>query len=93
MEHNRPLGILMLDTKFPRIPGDVGNPDTFPFPVKKLLVEGADPASTPVRIMTAKTAVISTDTCAAIGMELEQVKSAFSGLGITVIETTTQQEF
>lgn len=43
MEHNRPLGILMLDTKFPRIPGDVGNPDTFPFPVKKLLVEGADP--------------------------------------------------
>ena len=56
-------------------------------------MEGADPASTPVRIMTAKTAVINTDTCAAIGMELEQVKSAFSGLGITVIETTTQQEF
>lgn len=43
MDWNRPLGILMLDTKFPRIPGDVGNPDTFPFPVKKLLVEGADP--------------------------------------------------
>ena len=61
--------------------------------VVDLLVEGADPASTPVRIMTAKTAVINTDTCAAIGMELEQVKSAFSGLGITVIETTTQQEF
>lgn len=61
--------------------------------VADLLVNGADPASTPVRIMTAKTAVINTDTCAAIGMELEQVKSAFSGLGITVIETTTQQEF
>ena len=61
--------------------------------VADLLVNGADPASTPVRIMTAKTAVINTDTCAAIGMELEQVKSAFSALGITVIETTTQQEF
>ena len=61
--------------------------------VADLLVNGADPASTPVRIMTGETAVINTETCAAIGMELEQVKSAFSGLGITVIETTTQQEF
>jgi len=27
------LGILVLDTQFPRIAGDAGNPDTFPFPV------------------------------------------------------------
>ncbi len=38
-----PLGILLLDTRFPRIPGDVGHPDTFPFPVLPLMVEGADP--------------------------------------------------
>ena len=35
------IGILMLDTTFPRIPGDIGNPDTFPFPVKRHLVKGA----------------------------------------------------
>jgi hypothetical protein len=28
-----PLGILMLDTRFPRIEGDVGNPASFDFPV------------------------------------------------------------
>ena len=29
----KPLGILMLDTRFPRIEGDVGNPASFDFPV------------------------------------------------------------
>ena len=61
--------------------------------VADLLVNGADPASTPVRIMTGETATINTETCAAIGMDLEQIKSAFSALGINVIETKTQQEF
>jgi Asp/Glu/Hydantoin racemase len=28
------IGILMLDTRFPRIPGDIGNPATFPFAVR-----------------------------------------------------------
>ena len=35
------MGILMLDTTFPRIPGDIGNPQTFDFPVKQKLVRGA----------------------------------------------------
>ena len=61
--------------------------------VADLLVNGADPASTPVRIMTAESAVINTETCQAIGMELGQIKSAFSALNIKVIETTTQQSF
>ena len=35
------LGILMLDTRFPRIHGDIGNAGTWPFPVIYKIVEGA----------------------------------------------------
>ena len=37
------LGIIMLDTTFPRIVGDVGNPATFPFAVRYKVVQGASP--------------------------------------------------
>ena len=37
------IGILTLDTRFPRIPGDIGNPDTWPFPVHYKVVAGATP--------------------------------------------------
>ena len=40
---DRVLGILMLDTHFPRIKGDVGNPESFSYPVRKLTVLGASP--------------------------------------------------
>ena len=35
------LGILTLDTGFPRIKGDVGSPETFPFPVRYATPRGA----------------------------------------------------
>lgn len=41
--YGAPLGILMLDTRFPRIPGDVGNATTWPFPVLYRVVSGASP--------------------------------------------------
>ncbi|WP_306222914.1 aspartate/glutamate racemase family protein [Bosea beijingensis] len=38
-----PLGILMLEARFPRIPGDMGNGATWPFPVLYRVVGGASP--------------------------------------------------
>jgi len=38
-----PLGILMLEARFPRIPGDMGNGTTWPFPVLYRVVGGASP--------------------------------------------------
>lgn len=41
------LGILMLDTRFPRIPGDIGHAATWPFPVQYRVV----PTATPERVV------------------------------------------
>ena len=40
---SQPLGILMLDTRFPRIVGDIGNPASFDFPVILRTMEGIGP--------------------------------------------------
>lgn len=37
------VGILMLETRFPRIPGDIGHAGTWPFPVMYKVVRGASP--------------------------------------------------
>ncbi len=37
------VGILMLNTRFPRIPGDIGNAATWPFPVQYKVVAAATP--------------------------------------------------
>ena len=47
------LGLLMLQTRFPRPLGDVGHPRTFGFAVRRLVVQGA----TPERAVRGKDAV------------------------------------
>ena len=37
------LGLLMLHTRFPRPPGDIGHPETFVFAVRRRVVQGATP--------------------------------------------------
>src|SRR3954468_7139428 len=37
------VGILMLEARFPRIPGDLGNASTFPYPALYHVVHGASP--------------------------------------------------
>ena len=41
--YGAPIGILMLEAKFPRIPGDMGHAGTWPFPVLYKVVKGASP--------------------------------------------------
>jgi hypothetical protein len=38
------LGVLTLDTRFPRLPGDIGNPASFEVPTLTRVVRGASPA-------------------------------------------------
>lgn len=37
------LGIVMLDTRFPLLPGDIGNTDSLPMPARRVVVAGAWP--------------------------------------------------
>ena len=61
--------------------------------VVNLLVNGADPATTPVVILAHEAATINTETCEAIGLSLDDVKAAFATLGIGVVEITTAKSF
>src|SRR5215510_962599 len=55
------LGILMLEARFPRIPGDMGNAGTWPFPVLFKVVAGA----TPERVVAEKAKGLLADFIAA----------------------------
>jgi len=37
------IGVLMVNTSFTRIPGDIGNPSTFDFPVRYEVIQEATP--------------------------------------------------
>lgn len=61
--------------------------------VSDILVDGADPAKTPVKTFDNGIATINTETCTAIGLDPETVKKAFAPYCTAVEETTTKQNF
>lgn len=61
--------------------------------VADVLLNGADPASTPVKTFDNGIATVNTDTCTAIGLDPKTVEEAFKPLCTQVVETTTQKEF
>jgi Asp/Glu/hydantoin racemase len=76
------IGVLLLETKFPRIPGDVGNAYTYDFPVVFKVVKGA----------TLSNVVFQTDESlkiafieAAKELEREGVKAITTSCGFTVL--------
>ena len=61
--------------------------------VVDILVNGADPAKTPVQTFDNGIATINTDVCKTLGYDLDKVKAAFKPYCTSVEETTTAKEF
>lgn len=61
--------------------------------VVDLLVNGVSPAEMPVQTFDNGIASINTDTCQAIGFNLDDIKTAFEPLCTQVIELTTAENF
>lgn len=76
------IGIIMLDTVFPRIPGDVGNAGTFSFPVRYKTVKGASPQRV---VKEADPALLVPFIEAARELEQEGVKAITTSCGFLAI--------
>ena len=61
--------------------------------VKGILVDGNDPAKTPVMTFDNGTATVNTDTCKLLGLDYETVKEAFTPYCLSVQEITTAESF
>ena len=72
--YGAPLGILMLQARFPRIPGDMGNALTWPFPVLYRVVQGA----TPERVVLNAAQGLLPDFLAAAGELVDQGAEAIT---------------
>lgn len=61
--------------------------------VVEILVDGADPATMGVRTFDNGIATINTEVCEKLGLDLEEIKTAFEPLCTSVVETVTAEEF
>ena len=96
------VGILMLETRFPRILGDIGNPQTWPFPVHYRVVRGAtadkvvcdDPGSLTKAFIKAGRELVQmgcdgiTTSCGFLSLIQDEVKEAF---GVPVATSSLMQ--
>jgi putative ABC transport system substrate-binding protein len=61
--------------------------------IADVLLNGADPAATPVRTFDNGTATVNTETCEALGLDIEAIKAAFEPYCTQVNEITTAESF
>lgn len=77
------LGILALDTRFERIVGDAGNPESYPFAVRIKVVAGAD-SPLVVRDGAPDEALVARFIAAAQALEAEGARAIISTCGFLV---------
>ncbi len=75
------LGVIMLDTKFPRIKGDIGNADTWDFPVVYKKVEGIGAKE----ILLANRQVFNKFLQTAFELENQGVTAITTSCGLTIL--------
>ena len=61
--------------------------------IAEILLDGADPATLAVKTFDNGTATVNTETCAAIGFDLEAIKEAFAPFCTQVVEIQTAESF
>ncbi len=61
--------------------------------IAQVLVDGADPASTPVMTFDNGTATVNTETCEALGLDYGQIEEAFAPLCTKVQSIVTAESF
>ena len=61
--------------------------------IADVLINGADPASTPVMTFDNGTATVNTETCEALGLDYDTIAEAFAPLCTTVQTITTAESF
>lgn len=61
--------------------------------IADILVNGADPAATPVKTFDNGTATVNTETCSAIGLDFDAVSAAFAPYCTKVQPITTAESF
>jgi hypothetical protein len=88
IEAGRPgfLGVLMLDTRFPRPLGDIGHPESFGIPVRQKVVSGAWPDKVVASAAALRASGLLNTFCGhAIALEREGAKAITTSCGFLVL--------